>query len=98
MNRHLIPQQEPVLFRGTVYENICKGLIGDQRHLSSEEKMNLVREACISSNADSFIQELPNVRESQSLPPVRYTLTIDRVIILRLASELVCFLEDKSSA
>ncbi|KAL8784942.1 MAG: hypothetical protein Q9213_003684 [Squamulea squamosa] len=53
-------QQEPILFRGTVFENVCKGLLGDQRQLSAEDQMKLVREACISSNADGFIQELPN--------------------------------------
>lgn len=57
----LILLQEPVLFRGTVFENVCKGLLGDQRQLSAEDQMKLVREACISSNADGFIQELPNV-------------------------------------
>lgn len=50
-----------MLFRGTVFENVCKGLLGDQRQLSSEDQMKLVREACISSNADGFIRELPNV-------------------------------------
>jgi ATP-binding cassette subfamily B (MDR/TAP) protein 1 len=52
--------QEPVLFRGSIFENVCNGLVGDQRQLSADEKMKLVREACISSNADGFIQELPN--------------------------------------
>lgn len=53
--------QEPVLFKGTVYQNVCKGLVGEQRRLPEEKKMDLVREACIASNAHSFIQELPEV-------------------------------------
>lgn len=57
----LILLQEPVLFRGTVFENVCKGLLGYQRQLSAEDQLKLVREACISSNADGFIQDLPNV-------------------------------------
>ncbi|KAI9801893.1 MAG: hypothetical protein M1833_002207 [Piccolia ochrophora] len=59
-SRIRLVQQEPVLFRGTVFENVCKGLVEDQRRLSAEDQMKLVREACISSNADGFIQELPN--------------------------------------
>lgn len=53
--------QEPILFRGTVFQNVCKGLVGDQRKLSPDEKMTLVREACIASNAHAFIEELPEV-------------------------------------
>ncbi|KAL9638683.1 MAG: hypothetical protein Q9164_001391 [Protoblastenia rupestris] len=59
-SRIRLVQQEPTLFRGTVFENVCKGLLGDQRRLSVEDQMKLVREACISSNADGFIQDLPN--------------------------------------
>ena len=58
---HLMLLQEPVLFQGTVFENVCNGLLGDQRQLSTDDQMKLVREACISSNADGFIRELPNV-------------------------------------
>lgn len=54
--------QEPVLFSGTVFENVAKGLVGPQRELSHDEKMKLVREACTASNADGFIQELSNVQ------------------------------------
>ena len=42
----LILLQEPLLFRGTLFENVCKGLLGDQRQLSAENQMKLVYEAC----------------------------------------------------
>ena len=53
-------QQEPVLFRGSVISNVTNGLSEDQRKsLSDEEKMELVRQACVSSNAHDFIEALP---------------------------------------
>lgn len=53
-------QQEPALFATTISGNVAHGLIGTQyEHASAEEKMNLIREACIKANADSFIQKLP---------------------------------------
>jgi ATP-binding cassette subfamily B (MDR/TAP) protein 1 len=58
-------QQEPVLFSGTVYQNVIKGLIGAQRDLVDEEKMKLVEEACRMSNAHDFIQELPEGYHTQ---------------------------------
>jgi len=54
-------QQEPVLFSGTIYDNIASGLNEEQRLFSDDEKMKLVQEACISSYAHGFIQGLPNV-------------------------------------
>lgn len=58
-------QQEPVLFRGTVFENIAKGFIGQQRDLSPEKQRNLVIEACKSSNAHDFIRKLPEAYDTQ---------------------------------
>jgi ATP-binding cassette, subfamily B (MDR/TAP), member 1 len=52
-------QQEPVLFRGTIFENVVQGLVGDQINLSADEKRALVEEACKSANAHDFISELP---------------------------------------
>lgn len=52
--------QEPTLFNATIFENVCHGLIGSQwENASEEEKRDLVREACITANADNFIQSLP---------------------------------------
>ncbi|KAK6346165.1 hypothetical protein TWF730_010497 [Orbilia blumenaviensis] len=58
-------QQEPVLFAGTVYENVCRGLLDDQRALPEEEKKKLVQEACILSNAHDFILQLPDGYDTQ---------------------------------
>ena len=52
-------QQEPVLFRGNVLENVAKGFVGQQRDLEPEKQRALVEEACRASNAHDFIQELP---------------------------------------
>jgi len=53
-------QQEPVLFMGTVFENIRHGLIGTKWEASSEdEQRQLVVEACKLANAHDFVSELP---------------------------------------
>jgi ATP-binding cassette subfamily B (MDR/TAP) protein 1 len=53
-------QQEPVLFRGTVYENVARGFLDHQRNLPKEEQKSLVEDACKSSYAHEFINDLPN--------------------------------------
>jgi ATP-binding cassette subfamily B (MDR/TAP) protein 1 len=58
-------QQEPVLFSGTVFQNVIKGLVGSQQNLSIEKQMELVIEACKSSNAHDFIVELPEGYHTQ---------------------------------
>ncbi|KAK3679818.1 hypothetical protein LTR78_000194 [Recurvomyces mirabilis] len=58
-------QQEPILFQGTVYENVIKGLVGEQKNLSKEKQMELVKEACIASNAHDFIEQLPEGYHTQ---------------------------------
>ncbi|KAI0378569.1 P-loop containing nucleoside triphosphate hydrolase protein [Hypomontagnella monticulosa] len=58
-------QQEPVLFNGTVYENVCHGLVDEQRKLPETEKRRLVEEACKSSNAHDFIKLLPEGYDTQ---------------------------------
>ncbi|KAK0725841.1 P-loop containing nucleoside triphosphate hydrolase protein [Lasiosphaeris hirsuta] len=53
-------QQEPVLFRDTIYNNVVHGLYGTPvDDLPEHEKRELVRQACIQAFADDFIQELP---------------------------------------
>ncbi|KAJ9615533.1 hypothetical protein H2200_001608 [Cladophialophora chaetospira] len=52
-------QQEPILFRGTIFQNVVNGFSDAQRQLPHDKQLELVREACISSNADGFINELP---------------------------------------
>ncbi|KAK9458300.1 P-loop containing nucleoside triphosphate hydrolase protein [Dipodascopsis uninucleata] len=52
--------QEPILFAGTVYENVAYGLIGSSyEHASEIEKRALVEEACRQANAMIFIDTLP---------------------------------------
>ncbi|KAI0005258.1 ATP-binding cassette, subfamily B, member 1 [Xylariaceae sp. FL0662B] len=58
-------QQEPVLFRGSVFENVAKGFVGPQMDLPSEQQMELVEAACKLSNAHDFIQELPDGYHTQ---------------------------------
>ena len=58
-------QQEPTLFQGTIFENVTKGLVGEQLSLSSDAKMKLVKEACMASNAHDFIVKLPQGYDTQ---------------------------------
>ncbi|KAF4438417.1 hypothetical protein F53441_12805 [Fusarium austroafricanum] len=51
-------QQEPVLFRGTVFENVAKGLSEAQKALGIAEQRKLVQSACETSYAHEFIQKL----------------------------------------
>lgn len=51
--------QEPTLYQGSVFSNVAKGLVGDQRMLSREEQLELVQDACRQANAHDFILELP---------------------------------------
>ncbi|KAG2121897.1 P-loop containing nucleoside triphosphate hydrolase protein [Suillus clintonianus] len=52
--------QEPVLFATTIRGNVAHGLIGTPyEDASDEEKFQLIKAACIKSNADSFITHLP---------------------------------------
>ena len=58
-------QQEPVLFRGTVFENVAKGFVGSQADLPHDKQVELVEEACKASNAHDFITELPDGYHTQ---------------------------------
>ena len=51
-------QQEPILFQGTIFQNVAKGFVGEQQNLSEEAQMKLVQEACMASNAHDFIEKL----------------------------------------
>jgi len=55
-------QQEPVLFSGTVYENVVSGLFGTEKaNLTELEQRALVEKACKDAFADEFIERLPKV-------------------------------------
>ncbi|KAI6024287.1 P-loop containing nucleoside triphosphate hydrolase protein [Pisolithus marmoratus] len=52
--------QEPVLFATTIRANVACGLLGTPyEHASEDEKLKLIKEACVKSNADGFISNLP---------------------------------------
>lgn len=52
--------QEPTLFATTIKGNVAHGLIGTiWENADEDEKMTLIKEACVKANADSFIQTLP---------------------------------------
>ncbi|KAJ8520713.1 hypothetical protein ONZ45_g2501 [Pleurotus djamor] len=52
--------QEPTLFATSIKGNVAHGLINTPfANASEEEKFKLVKEACVKSNADAFINNLP---------------------------------------
>ncbi|KAF6803007.1 multidrug resistance protein 3 (p glycoprotein 3) [Colletotrichum musicola] len=54
-------QQEPVLFSGSVYDNIANGLVGTTwEHESREAKLARVQEAAKIAFAHDFVAELPD--------------------------------------
>jgi ATP-binding cassette subfamily B (MDR/TAP) protein 1 len=53
--------QEPVLFQGSVFDNIAYGLVGTTwENAPKEEQMAQVQEAATTAFAHDFISELPN--------------------------------------
>ncbi|KAL6721610.1 hypothetical protein ACLMJK_000714 [Lecanora helva] len=53
-------QQEPTLFRGTIFDNVERGLVGTiHENKSHDEKLALVTKACDIANAKDFISALP---------------------------------------
>ncbi|CAO2653774.1 Nn.00g031850.m01.CDS01 [Neocucurbitaria sp. VM-36] len=59
-------QQEPVLFSGTVYENVAFGLFGtDKANLPAAEQRALVEKACQIAYAEEFIDRLPKGYDTQ---------------------------------
>ncbi|TPX38571.1 hypothetical protein SeLEV6574_g07738, partial [Synchytrium endobioticum] len=53
-------QQEPVLFEGSVYQNIVHGLVGSKwEDVPMEHKRELVQQAAAKANAHDFIMKLP---------------------------------------
>lgn len=53
-------QQEPVLFSGTVLDNVAYGLLGtEHENATAEKKLQLVQDACKDAFAHEFIEQLP---------------------------------------
>ncbi|RSL85445.1 hypothetical protein CEP51_003318 [Fusarium floridanum] len=67
LRKHVrLVQQEPVLFNGTIFENIQQGLIGTQwEDLPRQEQEKLVHEAATMAFAHDFISDLPNGYDTQ---------------------------------
>ncbi|KNG83522.1 multidrug resistance protein 1, 2, 3 (p glycoprotein 1, 2, 3), partial [Aspergillus nomiae NRRL 13137] len=54
-------QQEPILYHGTVFDNIKQGLVGTKwENTPREQQMERVQEAATMAFAHEFISELPN--------------------------------------
>ncbi|KAK3364499.1 P-loop containing nucleoside triphosphate hydrolase protein [Lasiosphaeria hispida] len=59
-------QQEPVLFNGTVFQNVANGLSGTpMADLDDEHKRKLVEDACLAAFAHEFIEEMPRGYDTQ---------------------------------
>jgi ATP-binding cassette subfamily B (MDR/TAP) protein 1 len=53
-------QQEPVLFSGTVFDNVAYGLLGtEHENATAEKKLQLVKDACKDAFAHEFVEQLP---------------------------------------
>lgn len=67
LRQHIaLVKQEPVLFAGSVRENVEMGLVGsDAEHASAEEKGQLIEKACKLANAHDFIMQLPGCYDAQ---------------------------------
>ena len=53
-------QQEPVLFSGTVFDNVAYGLLGtENENATAEKKLQLVQDACKDAFAQEFVEQLP---------------------------------------
>jgi ATP-binding cassette, subfamily B (MDR/TAP), member 1 len=59
-------QQEPIMFNGTVYQNVAYGLSGTpMADLPDEEKQKLVEDACKAAYAHEFVERLPKGYQTQ---------------------------------
>eukprot|EP00474_Spongospora_subterranea_P008970 CRZ09428.1 hypothetical protein [Spongospora subterranea] len=56
-------QQEPILFEGTVADNVAYGI--RQSDMSNEQRLSKVMEACKQANAHDFITKLPQKYDTQ---------------------------------
>lgn len=59
-----------------MFDNVANGMSDDQSALPLEERQRLVREACVASNAHSFVEELQDVSiviETNSSIPANLT-------------------------
>ncbi|KAL2911614.1 hypothetical protein HK105_208915 [Polyrhizophydium stewartii] len=58
--------QEPVLFEGTVADNVAFGLVGSpHENAPADKKLALIQDACRQANAHDFITKLPQGYDTQ---------------------------------
>ncbi|KAK6511576.1 hypothetical protein TWF481_000492 [Arthrobotrys musiformis] len=81
-------EQDPVLFSGTIKENILHGLPGSHE-LSDMERTNLVIEAAALANAKEFIEAQPNGYDTMVGPDGASQLSGGQVARIALARALV---------
>lgn len=71
----LTTPKEPVLFQGTIFQNVEYGLAAtEMANLGMDEKEKLVVEACKAAFAHDFIDKLPEVRRRGANLCVRHHL------------------------
>ncbi|KAJ7863028.1 P-loop containing nucleoside triphosphate hydrolase protein [Mycena olivaceomarginata] len=90
--------QEPTLFATTIKSNVAHGLIGTKwEHAPEEEKFALIKEACVKSNADGFITNLPNGYDTLF---IHLTSITERVAIARaiVSDPRILLLDEATSA
>ncbi|KAM5353508.1 hypothetical protein ACJ41O_000158 [Fusarium nematophilum] len=90
-------QQEPVLFNGTVFENISNGLVVTEwENSSSEQKLDLVQAAAKTAFAHDFIQELPEGYDTRIASKDRTTIVIaHKLKIIQNADDIVVMSQGK---
>ncbi|KAL9093995.1 MAG: hypothetical protein Q9165_003665 [Trypethelium subeluteriae] len=83
-------QQEPLLFEGTIMQNVAHGLYGTPSDYSGTQAQELVRQACVDANIDDFIRQLPlgyqtmvGDRGSQLSGGQKQRIAIARAIVAR---------------
>jgi ATP-binding cassette subfamily B (MDR/TAP) protein 1 len=67
LRQHIgLVSQEPILFEGSISDNVYQGLFGSKYMNETEEKKkSLIEDACKQANAHEFIMKLPKGYDTQ---------------------------------